>query len=82
MEKEFKELMEKDAQEIGEVIKEVREMRKKIAEEFDYDHAKFIAHCQELETEWRKSGKYKFAKSESAKKNTNPADTTKIQAAD
>lgn len=82
MEKEFKELMEKDAQEIGGVIKEVREMREKIAEEFDHDYAKFIAHCQELEKEWRKSGKYKVAKSESAKKNTTPADTTKVQAAD
>lgn len=72
MEKDFQELMEKDYQEISEVVKEVREMRRKISEEFDHDLGKFIAYCQELEQEWRKSGKYKFVSSELAEQNSEP----------
>ena len=56
--------MEKDSNEMSDVMKEVREMRLKISEEFGNDLAKFIAHCQEVEKEWRKSGKYRFVRSE------------------
>ena len=49
---------------MSDVMKEVREMRLKISEEFGNDLAKFIAHCQEVEKEWRKSGKYRFVRSE------------------
>ena len=64
MNKDFQELMEKDTNEMSDVMKEVREMRLKISEEFGNDLAKFIAHCQEVEKEWRKSGKYRFVRSE------------------
>lgn len=56
--------MEKDSNEMSDVMKEVREMRLKISEEFGNDLSKFIAHCQEVEKEWRKSGKYKFVRSD------------------
>ena len=82
MEKDFQELMEKDAQEMSEVVKEVREMRRKISEEFDHDLGKFIAYCQELEQEWRKSGKYQFVNSESAQKKSKSTEPVKIEAAD
>ena len=82
MKKEFKELMKKDSQEMSEVVKEVREMRRKISEEFDHDLGKFIAYCQELGKEWRKSGKYKFASSEQKKQDPEPANTDKVKAAD
>lgn len=68
MEKDFQELMKKDSQEISEVVKEVREMRRKISEEFDHDLGKFITYCQEVEKDWRKSGKYKFVNSTSCAK--------------
>ena len=42
------------------VMEEVREMRRKISEEFGHDLSRLIAYYQELETEMRKSGKYKF----------------------
>lgn len=82
MEKDFQELMEKDTQEMSEVVKEVREMRQKISEEFDHDLGKFIAYCQELEQEWRKSGKYKFVSSELTEQNSEPKRSLKVEAAD
>ena len=81
MEKDFQELMEKDSHEMGEVIKEVREMRQKISEEFDHDLGKFIAYCQKLEKEWRKSGKYKFVSSELTEQNSGPKKSAKVAAA-
>jgi hypothetical protein len=39
---------------------EVREMRRRISAEFGHDLNQLVAHYQELETEMRKSGKYKF----------------------
>lgn len=41
-------------------IDEIRRIRRKISERFDHDVDKLIAHYQELEREYRKSGKYKF----------------------
>lgn len=82
MEKAFKELMEKDSRQTSEVVKEVREMRRKISEEFDNDLEKFITYCQEKEREWKKTGKYKFASSETTTKETKSADSEKVEAAD
>ncbi len=42
------------------IMDEVREMRRKISEEFGHDLSQLVAYYQELETEMRKSGKYKF----------------------
>ena len=42
-------------------MEEVREMRRKISEEFGHDLKRLGAYYQELETEMRKSGKYKFS---------------------
>lgn len=42
------------------IIEEVREMRRKISEEFGHDLNQLVAYYQELENEMRKSGKYKF----------------------
>ncbi|MDE0424030.1 MAG: hypothetical protein OXN25_04065 [Candidatus Poribacteria bacterium] len=42
------------------IMEEVREMRRKISEEFGHDLGRLVAYYQELETEMRKSGKYKF----------------------
>ena len=42
------------------VMEEVREMRRKISEEFGHDLSRLVAYYQELEAEMRKSGKYKF----------------------
>ena len=42
-------------------MEEVREMRRKISEEFGHDLSQLVTYYQELETEMRKSGKYKFA---------------------
>ena len=42
------------------IMEEVREMRRKISEEFGHDLGQLVAYYQELETEMRKSGKYKF----------------------
>ena len=42
------------------IMEEVREMRRKISEEFGHDLNRLVAYYQELETEMRKSGKYKF----------------------
>ena len=82
MEKDFQELMEKDVQGMSEVVKEVREMRRKISEEFDHDLGKFIAYCQELEKEWRKSSKYQFVNSESALEESKSTESVKVEAAD
>ena len=82
MEKDFQELMEKDSQEISEVVKEVREMRRKISEEFDHDLGKFIAYCQELEKEWRKSGEYQFVNVESAQEKSKSTESVRVEAAD
>ena len=35
-------------------------MRRKISEEFGHDLSRLVAYYQELETEMRKSGKYRF----------------------
>ena len=43
------------------IMEEVREMRRKISEEFGHDLKRLGAYYQELETEMRKSGKYRFA---------------------
>ena len=43
------------------IMEEVREMRRKISEEFGHDLSRLVAYYQELETEMRKSGKYRFA---------------------
>ena len=61
-------------------IDEIRRIRRKISARFDHDVDKLIAHYQELEEEYRKSGKYKFVdppskKSEKAAKRINK-DTT------
>lgn len=82
MEKDFQELMEKDSQEMSEVVKEVREMRRKLSEEFNHDLGKFIAYCQGLEKEWRKSGKYQFANSESVLEKSKSTEPVKVEAAD
>ena len=42
-------------------IDEIRKIRRNISARFDHDIGKLIAHYQELEKEYRKSGKYKFA---------------------
>ncbi len=42
------------------IMEEVREIRRKISEEFGHDLNRLVAYYQELETEMRKSGKYKF----------------------
>ena len=42
------------------IMNEVREMRRKISEEFGHDLSQLVAYYQELETEMRKSSKYKF----------------------
>ena len=41
-------------------LDEIRRIRRKISERFDHDVSKLVAHYQELEQEYRKSGKYKF----------------------
>jgi V8-like Glu-specific endopeptidase len=46
---------------------EVREIRRKISEEFGHDLSQLVAYYQELETEMRKSGKYKFVNTPSEK---------------
>ena len=42
------------------IMDEVHEMRRKISEEFGHDLNRLVAYYQELETEMRESGKYKF----------------------
>ena len=42
------------------IMDEVGEMRRKISAEFGHDLNQLVAYYQELETEMRKSGKYKF----------------------
>ena len=49
------------------IMEEVREMRRKISEEFGHDLSRLVAYYQELETEMRKSGKYKFVDPSSEK---------------
>ncbi len=82
MNKNFQELMERDSNEISNVMKEVREMRLKISEEFGNDLAKFIAHCQKVEKEWRKSGKYKFVNAEDTTEQSETAKKANVVAAD
>ncbi len=41
-------------------LDEIREIRREISTRFDHDVGKLIAHCQALEREYRKAGKYKF----------------------
>ena len=41
-------------------IDEIRRIRREISAKFDYDVGKLIAHYQELEKKYQKSGKYKF----------------------
>ena len=41
-------------------IDEIRRIRREISARFDHDVDKLIAHYQELEEKYRKSGKYKF----------------------
>ena len=61
--------MEKDIQEISEVVKEVRRIRHEISAKFGHDPRKFGEYCRKLGKELRKSGKYKFA--EPSQKNLN-----------
>ena len=49
--------------EMCEVVKEVREMRRKLSAEFGDNRDRLYAHYRAVEKELRKSGKYKFAKS-------------------
>ena len=42
-------------------MEEVREMRRKISEEFGHDLSRLVAYYQEVENEMWKSGKYKFS---------------------
>ena len=49
------------------IMEEVREMRRKISEEFGHDLNRLIAYYQELENAMRKSDKYKFANPPSRK---------------
>lgn len=67
---------------MSDVMKEVREMRLKISEEFGNDLAKFIAHCQEVEKEWRKSGKYRFVRSERTTEQPESLEKVNVEAAD
>ena len=48
-------------------MEEVREMRRKISEEFGHDLSRLVAYYQEVENEMRKSGKYKFSDSPNGK---------------
>ena len=41
-------------------LDEIHRIRREISVRFDHDVDKLIAHYQELEKEYRKSGKYKF----------------------
>ena len=43
------------------IMEEVREMRRKISEEFGHDLSRLVAYYQKLENKMQKSGKYKFA---------------------
>ena len=43
------------------IMEEAREMRRKISAEFGNDLNRLVAYYQEVESEMRKSGKYKFA---------------------
>ena len=45
------------------IMEEVHEMRRKISAEFGHDLNRLVTYYQELETEMRKSGKYRFAAS-------------------
>ncbi len=42
------------------IMEEVHEMRRKISAEFGHDLNRLVAYYQELGTEMRKSGRYKF----------------------
>ena len=61
-------------------IDEIRRIRQEISARFDHDIDKLIAHYQALETEYRKSGKYKFVDPPS--EDPKPIKTTDEKAAD
>lgn len=44
-------------------INEVRKIRHEISARFDHDVSRLVAHYQELESELRRSGEYRFVDS-------------------
>ena len=58
-------------------IDEIRRIRRKISARFGHDVGKLIAHYQELEEEYRKSGKYTFVDPPSEKPELSPKSENK-----
>ena len=68
--------------EINEVVKEVHEMRRKLAEKYGNDLDKMLVYYQEVEKEMRKSGKYKFVDPEPPAEKPTPTESSEGKAAD
>ena len=62
-------------------IDEIRRIRRKISARFDHDVGKLIAHYQELEEAYRKSGKYKFVDPPNEKPKAAPRERRRYNAA-
>ena len=67
-------------EEICEVVKEVREMRRKLSAEFGHNRDRLYAHYRAVEKELRKSGKYKFTEPPDEK--TKHSKSANVEAAD
>jgi len=51
-------------QDISEIVKDVRRIRREISAEFGHDLGKFVAYCQKVEEQLRASGEYTFVETE------------------
>ena len=68
--------------EMNEVVKEVREMRMKVSEEYGHDPDKMLAYYQKVSERLRKTGKYKFADPEPPAEKSTPIESPDDKAAD
>ena len=68
--------------EMNEVVKEVREIRMKISEEYGHDPYRLLAHYQKVGKRLRKTGKYKFVDPEPPAEKPATTESTRGQAAD
>lgn len=68
--------------EINEVVKEVHEMRRKLAEKHGNDLNEMLAYYQEVEERMRKSGKYKFVDPEPSDEKQTDSESSEGKAAD
>lgn len=69
-------------QDISEIVKDVRRIRREISAEFGHDLGKFVAYCQKVEEQLRASGEYTFVETEPPTQDSEATEIIKTEVAD